>query len=131
MTRTAASASQAAKERDKFAKNLKLHHFESVIVGKFEKAHPRSFENESVLVVDILFSCQCSREDLVVSISVLVLLLVVLEPLPLLSELSPFRTFRLSVEFSLWGTIHFRALCPSRHYALRGQNEADFFQIGM
>ena len=61
MTRTAASGSQAAKERDKFAKNLKLHHFESVIVGKFEKAHPRSFENESVLVVDILWEHSALR----------------------------------------------------------------------
>ena len=119
MTRTAASGSQAAKERDKFAKNLKLHHFESVIVGKFEKAYPRSFENESVLVADILFSCQCSRADLVVSISVLVLLLDVLEPLPLLSEFSPFRTFRLSVDFSLWSTIPFETLCPSGSSALQ------------
>ena len=65
-----------------------------------------------------IFSCLV---DLVVSITVLLLLhVLVLEPLPLLSELRSFRTFGLSVNFSLLGIIPFRALCPSGPSALQG-----------
>ena len=64
-----------------------------------------------------IFSCRRSRADLVISITVVVLV-VVLEPLPLLSELSPFRTFRLSVDFSLGGTMSFVALYPLEPFAL-------------
>ena len=67
-----------------------------------------------------IFSCRRSRADLVVSITILVLVVLVLKHLPLLSQLKLLRTFKLSVEFSLWNTIHFRAFCPSRHYALLG-----------
>ena len=35
-----------------------------------------------------------------------------------MSELSPFRTVGISVEFSLWGITPSRVLCPSRHSAL-------------
>ena len=57
------------------------------------------------LVIKVhIFSCRRSRADLVVSITVL--LLHVLEPLPLLSELRPFRTVGLSVNFSLLGTTY-------------------------
>ena len=67
-----------------------------------------------------IFSCRRSRVDLGVGISVLLLLVVVLEPLPLLSELSLCWTFRLLRDFSIWGTISFWALCPSRNSALWG-----------
>ena len=67
------------------------------------------------------FSCWRSRADLEVSFGVLVLVLVVvLEPLPLLSEYSLFWLFRLSEDFSLVGTIFFGALYPLRPFALRG-----------
>ena len=60
-----------------------------------------------------------------VSITVLLLLLLLLhvlvpEPLPLLSELRPFGTVGLSVNFSLLGTIPFTALCPLGPSALQG-----------
>ena len=65
------------------------------------------------------FKLPAHRADLVVSITVLVLVLlllvlVALKPLLHLSELSLFRTYRLSGDFSLWGTICFE------HFALPG-----------
>ena len=75
----------------------------------------QSYEGFSV------FSCRPNRADLVVSIGVLVVLVVVvLEPLPLFSEQSLFWLFRLSEDFSLWGTTSFRALYPLGPFALRG-----------
>ena len=64
-----------------------------------------------------VFSCRRSRADLVVSFTVHVL---VLEPLPLLSEQSLFWLFRLSGDFSLGGTISFGALYPLGHFTLWG-----------
>ena len=65
-----------------------------------------------MVVVALIFSCRRSRADLVVSVGVLDVHVLVLEPLPLLSEKSLFWLFRLSEDFSLGGTISFGALYP-------------------
>ena len=77
----------------------------------------------------LVFCCRRSRADLVVSIGVIVL--VVLEPLPLCQSrvsfgyldfqgTSPQGALYPLGPFTLWGTLPFGVLCPQGPFALRG-----------
>ena len=68
-----------------------------------------------------VFCYRCIQADLMVNITILVVLfLVLLKPIPVLSELSVgalYLTICLSGDLALWGNLTFLALCPSGIFA--------------